>query len=329
MAIVKDSKSQILSSFQQILSERQRTESRVATKEEEAQKAKNQEIVTKAATYTVDTIVKGMADLQLEFGSIIVSLADRLTTEVDKLEEAKTAISVETEHLAELQKIRVIADALHIFSQEHQEQLKEIDRELIERREALATEQTALKKVWQQQENEYTEQQANMAAATTKERQQEEDEYQYKITRDRQLQTDAYAATKRNQEREIQESDREFQKDWQEREKFLKDNQKLFEENQVKVAAFPTELEEAIKKAREEAIKETSSDAKVKADLFEKEWEGTKQGYEVKIQSLEQVVERQTQQINALTEQLQTVMNQAQSLALKAFETSAKVSEKN
>ena len=35
------------------------------------------------------------------------------------------------------------------------------------------------------------------------------------------------------------------------------------------------------------------------------------------------------EQIIAITEQLQTVMTQAQSLAMKAFETSAKISEKN
>jgi uncharacterized protein YggE len=43
------------------------------------------------------------------------------------------------------------------------------------------------------------------------------------------------------------------------------------------VTAFTTELEEAIKKAREEAIKDTSQKAKVDADLFEKEWQSTKQ----------------------------------------------------
>ena len=55
----------------------------------------------------------------------------------------------------------------------------------------------------------------------------------------------------------------------------------------------------------------------------------SKQGSEMKIESLERVIDRQNEQIIAITEQLQTVMNQAQSLAMKAFETSAKISEKN
>jgi hypothetical protein len=328
MAIVKDSKTEILAELNRIL-DRDRPSSKVATKEEEAQLAKNKEIVTRAANYTVDTIVKGMADLQLEFGSIVSELSEKLTSEVEKLTEAKQAIEIETQHRAELQKIRVVADALYIITQEHQQSLKTIEQQLTSEREELVKEQAQVRKNWTQNAKEYAEQQAELATITAKDRQKELDEFQYKLTRDRQLQSDTYAETKRNQEQEIQSRDREQQKQWKEREKFLKDNQKLLDENLAKVTAFPAELEEAVKKAREEAIKETSADAKVKADLFEKEWDGTKQGYEMKIQSLERVADRQSEQITAMTEQLQAVMNQAQSLAMRAFETSARISEKN
>ena len=324
MAVVKDSKSQILANLNRILTEQSNPGSKVATKEEEAQLIKNKAIVTKAATYTVDTIVKGMADLQLEFGSIVAGLSDKLTLEVEKLAEAKQAIEIETQHRSELQQVRVVADALHIITQEHQQSLKSIEQELVSHQEELGKEQTNLRKQWEQHICEYTEKQAELAIVVAKERQKEQDESEYKVTRDRQLQGDTFAETKRNQEQDILMLDREQQKQWKEREKFLADNKKLLDDNLIKVAAFPTELEEAVKKAREEAIKETSSDAKVKADLSEKEWEGNKQNYDLKIQSLEQVVERQTQQITAITEQLQAVMNQAQSLAMKAFETSAR-----
>jgi hypothetical protein len=329
MAVVKDSKTQILTELDRILVEQYRPGSKVATKEEEAQLVKNKEIVTKAATYTVDTIVKGMADLQLEFGSIINGLSDRLTVEVEKLTEVKQSIDIETQHRSELQQVRVVADALHIITQEHQQSLKAIEQQLTLDREKLEQEQINLRKQWERTNREYIEQQAELATIIAKERQKEQDEFQYKVIRDRQLQTDVYTEAKRNQEQELQSLDREKQKQWKEREKFLKDNQKLADENTAKVAAFPAELEEAIKKSREEAIKETSSNEKVKADLAEKEWEGSKQGYEMKVESLERAIDRQNEQIIAITEQLQTVMNQAQSLAMKAFETSARISEKN
>jgi hypothetical protein len=329
MAIATDRKTQILTELDLILAAQDQPGSKVATKAEAAQLAKNKEIVTEAATYTVDTIVKGMADLQLEFGSIITGLSDRLTVEVEKLAQVKQSIEIETQHRSELQQVRIVADALDIITQEHQQSLKAIEQQLTIDRENLNKEQINLRKQWERSDRDYTEQQTEFAANIAKERQREQDEVQYKVIRDRQLQTDGYTETKRNQEQDIQSEDREKQKQWKEREKFLKDNQKLADEHLAKVAAFPAELEEAIKKAREEAIKETSGNEKVKADLAEKEWEGNKQGYDMKIQSLERVIERQTEQINAITEQLQTVMNQAQSLAMKAFETSAKISEKN
>jgi predicted nucleic acid-binding Zn-ribbon protein len=97
----------------------------------------------------------------------------------------------------------------------------------------------------------------------------------------------------------------------------------LFTEYQQKVAAFPAELEEAVKKAREEGIKDTSQKAKIEADLFEKEWEATKQSYDLKIQSLEETIKKQTEQLESISTQLQTTLKQAQDLAMRAFGNSA------
>jgi hypothetical protein len=71
----KDSKELISTAFQQILTDRKRIDSRIATKEEEAEKEKNQQILEVASTYTIDGIVKGLADLQLEFGNIVNGLS--------------------------------------------------------------------------------------------------------------------------------------------------------------------------------------------------------------------------------------------------------------
>lgn len=75
MAAVKDSKAKILETLQQILADKQKIESKVATKEEEAEKEKNQRVLEAASQYTADSIVRGLADLQLEFGSVINALS--------------------------------------------------------------------------------------------------------------------------------------------------------------------------------------------------------------------------------------------------------------
>ncbi|MBD2353486.1 hypothetical protein H6G41_02420 [Tolypothrix sp. FACHB-123] len=319
---VKDSKQQIVQAFQQILAERKKLDLKIATKQEEAEKAKNQEILAAASTYTVDSIVKGLADLQLEFGSIVTSLSEKLAKETAKLDELNRAIEIETQHLQELQQIRIVADALDILNQEHQEKLKFLEQEISSKREALEKEITIRRKEWQKEQAEYEEALQAYNELIAKQRNTEAEEYQYKLETTRKLTTDAYEARKRNLEREIQESTQQKEKNWTEREKVLNVNQSLFAENQKKIAAFPTELEEAIKKAREEAIKETNQKAKVEADLFEKEWESSKQSYELKIQSLEETIKKQTEQIEGITTQLQTALKQAQDLAMRAFDSS-------
>ena len=83
----KDSKQQLMQAFGQIITDRKKLESKIATKQEEADKAKNKELLEVASTYTVDSIVKGIADLQLEFGGIVNSLSEKLGKENSKLDE--------------------------------------------------------------------------------------------------------------------------------------------------------------------------------------------------------------------------------------------------
>ncbi|MEH2121592.1 hypothetical protein [Nostoc sp.] len=316
---VKDTKQQLMQAFQQIIIQRKKLESKIATKQEEADKAKSQEILQAASAYTVDSIVKGLADLQLEFGSILNALSEKLAQENFKLDELNRAIEIETQRLQELQQIRVVADTLDILSQEHQEKLKTLEQDTISKREVLEKEITIRRKEWQKEQAEYEEKVQAYNDLLAKDRQQEEEESQYKLETARKLNTDSYEAIKRQQQREIQENSQKKEKDWAEREKIFAERQPLFGDYQQKVATFPNELEEAVKKAREEAIKETSQKAKIEADLFEKEWESNKQSYEQKILSLEETIKKQSEQIEGISAQLQTALKQAQDLALRAF----------
>ncbi|HCF28315.1 MAG TPA: hypothetical protein DEV81_14190 [Cyanobacteria bacterium UBA11049] len=320
---VKDGKEQIVAAFQRILAERKKLELKIATRQEEAEKEKNKQILATASTYTVDSIVKGLADLQLEFGSIVTGLSEKLAGENSKLDELKLALEVETKHLQELQQIRVVADALDILNREHQEKLKTLEQDANNQKEALEKERNQTRKNWQQEQAEYETRLQEQNELLAKERQQEIEDYQYRLELTRKINTDAYQARKRNLERDLQESTQLKDKDWAEREKILTAQQPQFEEYQKQITAFTTELDEAVKKAREEAIRDVNQDAKVKADLFEKEWQASKQSYELQIQSLEQAIAKQAEQIESLSSQLQAALKQAQDLAMRAFENSA------
>lgn len=316
------SKSKIMQSFQLLLAEKKKIESKVATKEEEAEKEKGKQILEQAANYTVDSIVKGLADLQLDFGGIINQLSEKLTAESAKLEELMQGIEIETQHLQELQKLRVVADALHILTQEHQEKLSALEQNASLHQEVLEKDMAAKRKAWQKEQEEYEATVQDQNELLTKMRQQEAGDYQYEIERQRQVEMDDYEEMKRKLERELQGTTREKEKNWEERESYLTANQAEFEENQQKAEGFEEELKQAYIKAKDDAIKEAEREAKVKADLYAKEWEGTKRGYELQIQSLEETIQRQIEQIADISAQLQAVLSQAQNLAMRAFASS-------
>jgi soluble cytochrome b562 len=322
---IKDSRNQIFKAFQQILTNRQTTDSKIATKEEEAEKEKNKQILEAASTYTIDSIVKGLADLQLEFGNIVKGLSENLTLEVSKLDELRKAIAIETQHLEALQQVRIVADALHLLTQEHQENIKTLDQNAANQRDAIEKDSAQQRKLWEKEQEEFESTIQEQTALLTKERQRQEADYLYELERKRKIEVDEYEEIKRTQERELQAANRDKEKQWSEREQRFAEDQPLLTEYQQKVDTFPAELDEAVKKAREEAIKEVHQDAKVKADLLEKEWEATKQGYEFKIQSLEQSIQTQVGQIESLSSQLQEALKQAQTLAMRAFENSSTI----
>jgi hypothetical protein len=177
LGTAKDSKAKILQNFQQILAENKKIESKVETKEQEAEKAKNKQLLEVASTYTIDSIVKGLADLQLDFGSVINGLSEKLSAESSKLDELKRAIAIETAQLQELQQIRVAADALHILTQEHQEKITALQQNAATQREIIEKDQTQKRKVWQKEQQDFDTAIAEEIAQTTKQRQQETADY--------------------------------------------------------------------------------------------------------------------------------------------------------
>ncbi len=317
---LQDSKHAIVTAFSKLLTEYQQTESKVATKEEEAEKAKNQQLLAKTTDYTVDNIINGMASLQLSFGSVINELSENLTVESNKLEELKKAIAVEKEQLQQLNKARLVADALHILTQEHQEKLKSLSEKTTFQKEVIQKEIAQTRKQWEKEIAEFETEVKEKEELLDKQRKQEEADYVYELERQRTIETDDYEEEKRLQERELAELEAEKTKDWKEREKYLADNKAEFTQNQEKIAGFEAKLKEEYNKAKGNAIKDAERKAKVQTDLLEKEWEAMKQGNELKLESLLATIERQAEQIAELTKQLQEVNTQAQNLAMQAFQ---------
>lgn len=316
----KESKDQILAAFNQLLTERKKSESKVETKEQEAEKEKNQQLLETVAGYTIDNIVNGMAALQLDFGSAMDELSQKLETEWGKLDELKQGIATRHEHLQQLRQVRLVADALYILRQENEAKLSILEANTTTEREEITKEMTQTRKVWEKEQQEFEAKIAEARELLARQQEGEEGDYNYETERLRKIEMDEYREQKRLQERELAAANRDKEKAWAAREQFLADNEAEFGDNETKIAGFDDKLAQEYNKAKEEAIKKAEREGKVKADLLEKEWKADQQGYEFKIQSLQETITRQTEQIGEINAQLQATTTQAQNLAMRAFQ---------
>lgn len=314
------SKDDILKAFKALLRAHENQAGQIATKAEEAAKAQEREVVDKAAGYTVESIVKGLADLQLSFSAELDRLSETLESESSKLSELQRAIVVEAARLKDLQNTKVAAEALAILKHENAETMADFEKDAAEKRTDLDENIESTRKSWAEEAEEFTASVAAYDENLTKDRAQAEADYQYDKERKEKIEADQYTEKKRLLERNLAETEAQKEKDWSAREKVLTENAEEIAELRAKVEAFPTELEEAVTKAREGGIRSATNDAKVDAELLEKEIEGNIKVYELRISSLESTITEQNAQIAKLLEQLNTASVQSQDLAVKAIE---------
>ena len=322
--VVTSQKDRILQAFQQLLATHKQFKSRVATKQEVAEREAERTIVEKASTYTVENIVKGLADLQLSFGNAVDSLTAQLAVEAPKLEELRQAIQIETRYLEELQQIRTAADALDILMQEHEEKTHAFTEQSQQEQQTLDQEITAAKQAWRQEQEEFDATLQERQAFLKKEREQEEADYQYDLVRQRKIEADEFSSRKAAIEQQIAQESAKREADWTEREKVLAEQQEMIPKYRVFVEAFPQELADAFQKAREEAIAQVGDEANIQEELFEKEQQANKNFAEQKIASLKETIEQQTVQIEHLSAQLHAAQKHVQDLAVRAVESTGK-----
>lgn len=314
------SKEQVVKAFLALLAERKQAKARIATKEELALSAQEKELVAKATGYTSHGIVKELANLQIEVGTSLESLASRLDSETERLDDLRQSIEIQQAYYKQVLDTQIAADALYILNQEHITWLQALEEEKKRTLTDLDTQITQKRADWEKEQKEYDLLQAEMLEALKAEREKELASYKYELERLYKIEADQYEDKKKLAEREIAQSTLQKTKDWQKREKWLEAQQEKQAEYKKRADGYEDELKQATQKAREEAIKEASKDARVKAELLEKEVEGKKQTFELQIQSLENVINKNNDQLEKLTTELKEALAQVQSLSLKVVE---------
>jgi chromosome segregation ATPase len=314
------SRDEVLKTFAPLLQSLGHGPAPVATKAEAAEQAKARDIVERAGSYTVESIIKELAELQVNLGGAVDTLAEKLQNEAAKLGELRHAIASETRRLQDLRSTRVAAEALEILIQDHKKKLQALEDKAAQERQDLDDKIARQRDAWAREQAERAAALAEADTALARDRKAREEQYGYEIERQRKLGADDFAEKRRLLERQLGETGAQKDKNWGEREKVLAAAKAEIEQLRVKVDTFPKELEEQGKKAREKAISKVAADAKFEAELLEKETSANIEVFELKIKSLEERIQRQVGQLADLQKQLGTALEQTQNLAHKAIE---------
>ena len=256
MSTVNEPKSreEIQREFDRLLKKHQARASQIATKAEQAERDKHRELVDRASGYTVESIVNGLAKLQLGFGSAVDDIADQLDNESSKLGEMRNAIEVEQARLEQLQGTVVAAEALAILEKGQAQEMAAFEEEAQEQRQALSDEMSSVRESWKEQAEQLEQDKAAAAEQQARTRALAEEAHNYEMERRRRLASDERATKRLELERQLAEEEAVKAKDWTAREKALAEEAEKLEELRTKAANYDEEVDAAAKAAREKAI---------------------------------------------------------------------------
>ncbi len=273
-------------------------------------------------TATINTL----AELQAGFGSAVSELSEKLTSKAAQLQALRVAVAEELEQLEVLHNLDDIqADTLDTLIQTCEDNSKAFESEFNQRRDTLEHEIRDLKQSWTKEQEEHKRSVKERDEEQQKTSQREAQEYDYTLNLQRSLAQAEYNQAHEERYRQLADAKQTLEEEWAEREKAIAHQEQQFAELKAKVEAFEKEKEAAIKQAKEEGKKTAQALAKIAADLRNKELDGSKRVYELRIQALEQTIQTNEERIQTLSKQLAAALKQVQDLAVKAIEGASNI----
>ena len=224
------------------------------TKQKTTEKIKKQ---PDAESYTVESIVKDLADLKLNLNKTLTTISDRLLSEVNKLEAVQKEIAVEKKNLSQIHQIQVQADSLKELMQQHTEEKNKMQQEI-----------DTIRKQWQREQEQHEQQVKERNEQLRKQRAREEEEYQYTISKKRKREKEAFEEEKTQLQRQLAEEKEQRLKDVKQREQLVKAQEDELAELRKQVKNFPEELAKTVEKVKQETKDQIEKDLKQKQEFL-------------------------------------------------------------
>jgi hypothetical protein len=319
----KTTKQEVQESYAESLAQVEERKEAQLSGEKKAQERKIKEAVDVAESLSAEGAMKRIGDLKFEIGRTLTQISDWLEDEVSKYEKIKRAIQAKEGELKDLFEIEMAGGTLAALIEAQNQKRQQFETEMALRKEELVQEIEAARARWDRERKEHEAAWKEMLASEQKRREREKEEFSYGFGREQQLAKDKFEDEKLGLEKEVQLTKERMERESAEREKVLAEREKQSNDLQARVNGFPQELDAALGRAVKETSERIRLEAKNKEELLKKEFEGDKNVFATKIESLETTVKEQSERIARLSQQLEQSYQKVQDIAVKAIEGSS------
>lgn len=322
---MSNTKKEMLDAYNNLLQQLQQRREAELKPEKKIEEKKKGETVKVADALSSEGVVKEIGNLKLEIGKRLTAISDGLEEEVNKFNQIKKAIAIKDEELKELYEIERSSETLAALIEAQNQKRREFESEMEAKKEALNREIQTVHEEWGKEKKDHEAQMKERDAVEAKRREREKEDYVYAFKREQQLAKDKFDDDKAKMEKEIHLKKEEVEKELAEREKMISGKEEELQELQKKVAGFPNEMENAVKKAVHETTEKITLEAKNRQELLSKEFDGERNVLTTRIESLEKTVKEQGGQIAQLSGQLEKAYQKVQDIAVKSVEGSSNI----
>jgi len=296
----KNTKAELLAAFEEMkqkYEEAKKQQAPISLAEQMTEK----EILAKTDNFTPHNLNTEIDNLRRAIQNNLNELAEKITTESEKLLAVRAAIELETRRLKEAKNIELGSMALDALIADYEEKRKELETKKQISEEELSTATAKQKTEWDRQQEEY---EYNKKI----DRKKEEDEYSVQIAKKKALWQDEI----NRRELELREKEEIISK----REEEIKKLEELANNYSQKLA-------EAEQSARERAVAELNKEFSVEKRITEQERMAEKNMLEARTSALQETIKNQTIEMKSLKDALNIANQQAQTLAATVVESMA------
>jgi len=270
---------------------------------------RERQVMETAVAATPEAVIGSLSEIRLAVNEALDRVGGALLEQAKRLTSLEEAVRLRRTEVEEAYRVEVAARTLEELVARHQAEQERGERELAEARAHAEAEQLR----WREA---FAEEQAEARKAWKR----EQEEYEYRKRTERAREEAEYQAKRKALLAELDEERARREQELGAREEALAAREARLAELEGRVQGFPTELEQAVARAREETAGVERERARVAADLAAKGAQSTEALLTQRIAALEEQTKAQATRVGELERDLRDAVDRVRDIALKAIE---------